>query len=134
GELMGLTPKLIVIMIGTNNIGHGSSNAAQTSEGVKAIVSKLRKGLPKAKILLLDIFPRGADKNDAGRIACAQASQGYQSLNDGKFVFCEDVGHYFLNRDGTMKSLLMPDHLHPNEAGYELWMQAMLPLIHGLLK
>lgn len=134
GELMGLNPKLIVIMIGTNNIGHGSSNAAATSEGVKAIVAKLRKGLPKAKILLLGIFPRGENNSDPGRMACAEATKGYQSLNDGKHVFCEDVGRFYLNRDGTMKTLLMPDLLHPNQAGYEIWTKALMPLIHGLLK
>ncbi|MEQ1822751.1 MAG: GDSL-type esterase/lipase family protein [Fimbriimonadaceae bacterium] len=134
GELLGLKPKLIVIMIGTNNIGHGSSNASATSEGVKAIVGKLRKNIPAAKILLLGIFPRGADLNDPGRRACAEATKGFQALHDGKSVFCEDVGHHFLNRDGTMRQRLMPDLLHPNRSGYEIWTKAMMPIVSNLLK
>ncbi len=134
GELVGLSPMVIVIMIGTNNIGHGSSNASQTVDGVKAIVGVLRSKIPAAKILLLDIFPRGRDANDAGRKAVAAASAGFQSLNDGKHVFCENVSSQFVNRDGTIRSLLMPDALHPNAAGYDIWAQAMEPTLAKLLK
>ena len=133
GELIGLKPKVIVIMIGTNNIGHGSSDSVQTAAGVKMIVRTLRKGIPNAKILLLNIFPRGADSKDAMRVAVADASARWQSLSDGKHVFCEDVGHFFLNRDGTMRSLLVPDFLHPNSAGYGIWAKAMEPKLAELL-
>lgn len=68
GEIVGLQPKVAVMMIGTNNIGHGSSNPEQTAAGVKAIVAKLRAKLPKTKILLLGIFPRGATSEDRMRL------------------------------------------------------------------
>ncbi len=133
GELVGLQPKVIVIMIGTNNIGHGSSNATQTVDGVKSIVGVLRSKVPGAKILLLDIFPRGRDLNDAGRKAVAAASAGFRTLHDGKNVFSADVSSQFLNRDGSMRNLLMPDALHPNAAGYEIWAKAMEPVLAKLL-
>lgn len=133
GELIGLNPKVIVIMIGTNNIGHGSSDANQTALGVKLIVETLRKGIPTAKILLLDVFPRGADASTPARLAVENASSQFHSLADGKFVFCENVGKHFLHSDGTMRTFLMPDLLHPNSAGYEIWAKAMEPKLVELL-
>ena len=61
GNIDGISPKLAVIMIGTNNAGNAAQSAEQIAAGVKAIVDKLRTKLPQTKILLLAIFPRGAD-------------------------------------------------------------------------
>ncbi len=133
GELIGLKPKLIVIMIGTNNIGHGSSNAEATDLGVRAIVGKLRHDIPSAKILLLGIFPRGGSSNDPMRMAVADVTKRFSTLDDNQHVFFEDVGHHFLFSDGTMKSLLVPDLLHPNDMGYEIWAKAMEPTLAKLL-
>ena len=60
GNIDGISPKLAVIMIGTNNAGSGQQ-PEQIAEGIKAIVEQLRAKLPETKILLLAIFPRGAD-------------------------------------------------------------------------
>ena len=49
-------------MIGTNNAS--SDTPDEIAQGVKAIVEELRHRLPKAKILLLGVFPRG-QKPDA---------------------------------------------------------------------
>ena len=59
GNIEGIKPKLAVLMIGTNNSGSNSSE--QIAAGVTAIVEKLRKELPETKVLVLGIFPRGAD-------------------------------------------------------------------------
>lgn len=126
GELVGLNPKVIVIMIGTNNIGARSSTPEQAADGVKSIVSILRKEIPKAKILLLGVFPRGTGKDHPDCQAVDKISAGYKGLEDGKHVFFEDVGRFFLYRtNGEMRRLLMPDLLHPNAAGYEIWGKAM---------
>src|SRR5262249_29418296 len=60
GEIDGIAPKVVVLMIGTNNVG--SNKPEEIAEGVRAIVDKLRAKLPKSKILLLGIFPRGATR------------------------------------------------------------------------
>ncbi|MCE9558405.1 MAG: hypothetical protein K8R88_05590 [Armatimonadetes bacterium] len=133
GEIIGLKPKVVVIMIGTNNIGHGSSNASATAEGVSAIVSRLRKGVPDAKILLLNIFPRDREATDSLRMQVADASAQFQKLGDERHVFCRDIGHHFVRLDGSLRSLLMPDFLHLNPAGYEIWAKAMEPELKALL-
>lgn len=134
GEIVGLQPKVVVMMIGTNNIGHGSSDAGQTALGVRTIVGKLREAMPKAKILLLGIFPRGANAQDRGRMAVAQATSEFSSVADGKHVHFLDIGKHYTTKDGDMWRNLMPDLLHPNEAGYEIWAKAMEPTLRELLK
>jgi beta-glucosidase len=71
GEGQDFSPKAIMLMIGTNNTGTGNSavleaaTGPEIAEGVGAVVAEMRKDFPNAKILLLAIFPRGADPTDA---------------------------------------------------------------------
>jgi len=67
GAVDDISPKLAVLMIGTNNAGHRREASAETALGIKAILAELAKRLPKTKVLLLAIFPRGKDDNDALR-------------------------------------------------------------------
>src|SRR5258708_25934265 len=59
GELDGLKPKVVVLMIGTNNASlkrddvMPHNTAAEAVEGVTAVVKELRAKLPDSKILLL---------------------------------------------------------------------------------
>lgn len=133
GEIMGLKPKLVVIMIGTNNFGHGTSNAAQTADGVRAIVGKLLDGLPEAKILLLGIFPRGAAADDPMRVAAAEATDGFRGLADRKRVFFKNVGRHFVRANGDLRATLMPDLLHLNPDAYAIWAKAIEPDVRRLM-
>lgn len=133
GEIIGLHPRLIVIMIGTNNVGHGSSTPAQTIDGTRAILARLRKDIPKAKILLLGIFPRGEEPNDPMRQKVVEATEGYKALADGKNVVFLDISRAFTYADGRLKTLLMPDRLHLSPGGYDIWAQAMDPTIQRML-
>jgi len=45
GNIDGISPKAAVLMIGTNNASENTP--AETADGIKAIVAKLRKKLPK---------------------------------------------------------------------------------------
>lgn len=133
GELLAARPKVVVIMIGTNNLGHGSSNAAQTASGVRAVCDAIVKGSPGTKILLLGILPRGADASDRLRLAVAEATQGFQSRADGREVVFADTGYPFVRPNGELKRLLMPDQLHLSAGGYEVWAKAILPHLQGML-
>ena len=106
----------------------------QTAEGVKAILSRLEQKCPDAKVLVLAIFPRGADRNDAFRQQNEQANAIIRSFADGKRVHFLDIGAKFLEPDGTLSKTIMPDLLHPNEKGYEIWAAAIEPKVRELLK
>ena len=84
GNIAGIQPKLAVLMIGTNNAGCG--NPLEIAAGVKAIVTKLRTSLPQTKVLLLAIFPRGADTQDHLRQVNAKTNQIIAKLADDKDV------------------------------------------------
>lgn len=139
GNYDGLKPKLTVLMIGTNNTGHQkpggySSPAEDTAEGVAAILKALREKQPQMKVLLLAIFPRGADKNDKWRQQNEATNALIAKLADNKTVFFTDIGSVFLNADGTLPRDIMPDLLHLNPAGYAKWAEAIEPKVKELLK
>jgi lysophospholipase L1-like esterase len=126
-----LQPKAIVVMIGTNNLGHGSSNAEETLLGVRTIVDTIRSQCPTATILLCGIFPRGERFNPMRGDIC-QINQALQRLA-GDRVVVADFGHRFLRDDGSISTDIMPDHLHLSPAGYAIWAEETLPILKRLL-
>lgn len=131
GNIDGISPKLAVLMIGTNN--SGSNTPEQIAEGVKAIVEKLRAKLPATKILVLAIFPRGETKDDPRRKVNEAANALIQKLADDQWVFYLDIGPKFLAPDGTLSREVMPDLLHLNEKSYRIWAEAIEPMVKRLM-
>jgi lysophospholipase L1-like esterase len=139
GELDGIHPKVVVLMIGTNNTGKERdkktprNSPPQVIEGVTAVVNDIRTRLPDSKILLLAIFPRG----DGGPEQQAQINEinpAIAKLADGKMITFLDIGSKFLDADGTLPKSIMPDLLHPNAQGYQIWADAMNPTLEAMLK
>ena len=131
GNVEGIKPKLAILMIGTNN--SGSNTSEQIAEGVKAIVDKLKEKLPEAKILVLAIFPRGANKDDARRKVNEGANALIAKLADDKQVFYLDIGPKFLAEDGTLSKDIMPDLLHLNEKSYRIWAESIEEKVASLM-
>jgi lysophospholipase L1-like esterase len=136
GNFDGLKPKLIVIMIGTNNTGHrdGNEPAAQTAEGVKAIIERLQKKCPGAGVLLLGIFPRGEKPDDKLRLHNAAINEHLAKFADGKAVHYMDIGKAFLQPDGTLPADVMPDRLHLSKKGYQIWADSIKDKVAELMK
>ena len=132
GNIEGIAPKLAVVMIGTNNSGDNSPR--EIADGIEAIVSTLRKGLPETKILLLGIFPRGADESDPRRTVNQQTNQIISKLHDGEQVHYLDIGEEFLEDDGTLPREIMPDLLHLSPQGYEIWARSIEPKVTELME
>ncbi len=126
------SPRLTVLMIGTNNSNGSDHTAEEIAEGIVAIVEALRAKLPQAKVLLLAIFPRG-EKPDAQREKNARASALASRIADGKMVHYLDIGPSFLEADGTLSPLVMPDLLHLATDGYGIWAEALEPTLQELL-
>jgi lysophospholipase L1-like esterase len=131
GELDGVKPKLFEMMIGTNNLRQHSNE--EIVKGNAAIIAELRKTNPQAKILLLGIFPRASRTTDVTNPRIGQINAELAKLADGKNVIFLDIGSKFLNEKGELPKDIMPDGLHPNEKGYQIWADAIKPELTKLL-
>ncbi|MCB0826770.1 MAG: GDSL family lipase [Armatimonadetes bacterium] len=127
GELDGLSPKAIVIFIGTNNTGHHTSE--QMYGGIVAVVDATRAKCPSAEIVLLSIFPRDAEvtenrkKNDRVNEALAKHRWGEKI----KFI---DMNPYFLLPESQKrKEECFSDYCHLTKAGYQVWADAIEPTL-----
>jgi lysophospholipase L1-like esterase len=137
GTLDGYQPKLFILMIGTNNTGHrfGTETAADTAQGVRAILDTLAAKAPGSKVLLLAIFPRGEvikrQRND-------EVNRQIEKLADNQKVFWLDLSEHFLESDGTLTKRLFQDEkpypIHLNAEGYQAWAKAMQPKIEEMMK
>lgn len=126
GEIDGLSPKLVVLMIGTNNLANANRmSPRETADGVAAVVAAIRSKLPASKILLLGIFPRANRADDPLRVAVNATNRLIAPLQDGRTVFYRDIGSSFLGTDGALSGEIMPDYLHPNAKGYQIWADAI---------
>ncbi len=134
GILNGLNPKAVVIMIGTNNIGHIADERPEwTADGIKKIVKTVREKLPDAKVLLLGVFPREG-KESRHRKQIEEINSIISKLDDGKQTRYLDLTAKFTDANGEIPKAIMPDGLHPNAAGYKIWAEAMQPLLGELMK
>jgi prolyl oligopeptidase len=126
-------PQVIVLMIGTNNLGVKESTPEDIADGIKAIVAEIRKRSPETKVLLLAIFPRDKEPT-ARREKLQQVNALIARLDDGgKTVRYLDIGERFLGPDGSISKEIMPDYLHPGEKGYEIWAEAIKQPLAALL-
>ncbi len=138
-----ISPKMTVVMIGTNNIGHKKPNSEEmhstpeeTVEGVKMIVDQLKEKYPTTKILLLEVFPRGNKPDDRYRVAVDGINKGLEAIyanNAVENVQLYSINDLFLEEDGTLPKEIMPDFLHPSKEGYEIWAKAIEPMIADVL-
>jgi beta-glucosidase len=143
GELDGINPnpKVAMLMIGTNNTGPNPSDEA-IADGIKACVEGIRTHLPQTKVLLLGVFPRDNDRktpvgspDEPIRARIKHINEIISKLDDGgKTVKYLDIGPKFLDKDGSLTKDIMPDYLHPNAKGYQIWADAIKPTLDEMMK
>jgi N-acetylglucosamine-6-sulfatase len=132
GELDGYKAKLIVMMLGTNNINRNPND--EIVDGNRLIIEEFRKRQPQAKVLLLGIFPRAPLATDPFRASIKDINSKLAKLADNKQVFFMDIGDKFLAPDGTLTAEIMPDGLHPNFRGYRIWADAIAGRVRELMR
>ena len=126
GEMDGYRARYVFLMIGTNN---GSDTPVNRAKGIKAVLDKIAEKQPQATILLSPIFPSGARPNDPLRVTKDKTNAIIKDYADGKRIVWVDFNTKFLNADGTLNTSIMPDLLHPLEAGYRIWFEAIKAVV-----
>jgi lysophospholipase L1-like esterase len=133
GELAGLSPKVIVIQAGTNNVGRqagGDAKVAGITAGIAAIIDSCRARAPDAAIVLTAIFPR----SDPGVVAEIIAiNRNLERLADNEGIAFLNINDALAGDDGLLLDAVSSDGLHLSEAGYEVWADALNPVLSDLL-
>ena len=133
GELDGINPKLVVVLIGTNNIGQCQNEQPEwVANAIEKIVGTVHASLPASRILLMGLFPRNA-RGSLEREKVGLVNARIQALDNGKDIRFLDIGANFLDSDGNIPSDVMADQLHLTAKGYEIWFQNMKPLLDTML-
>ena len=129
--LTRLKAKHVVLLIGTNNLGHGTSNAQETLDGVKAVAAKLAEQCPDATVHIIEIFPRGERINPMRGDICQinQALRAWVGSQKGTKLAIHAIGDQFMSADGSISKEIMPDFLHLTPKGYEVWAEALAPAL-----
>lgn len=133
GAVDGIAPKLLVLLIGTNNTGHRQDDAEETLLGIQQIISLLLEKLPTSNILLLSIFPRSAKSTQRLRVINDAVNSLIPSLCDQQKIYHLDISHHFLASNGLLTKEIMSDFLHLNTDQYKVWAEAMRPYITKLM-
>ncbi len=137
GELDGIKPKVVVVMIGTNNLPWQLED--QILEGIKAVIDRVRAKLPDSKILLLGLTPRGLNRDTHQattppdpRIKALNARLA--KLEDAPKLRYLDLGPALLDEAGQLLQANQPDFLHLSRKAYQAWADAMEPILWEMME
>ena len=136
GELDNVHPKVIVILAGTNNVGAVPGDDSKVEgivRGIRAIVDVSRRKAPAATIILTGIFPR--NDNMAVMPEIVRINSSLAKMADGKTLRYLDVNGKLADANGKLVEGVMNerDKLHPTIAGYQIWADALKPILTELL-
>eukprot|EP00041_Stephanoeca_diplocostata_P021553 m.503553 g.503553 ORF g.503553 m.503553 type:complete len:302 (-) comp21850_c1_seq1:995-1900(-) len=129
-ELENVRPKVIVLCIGTNNIGAGMT-ANEAAHGVFAVVTKLQEQFPSnTRIIVSTLLPRTL--HFQGKVAAVneQIRSVPKAMHDDRLILSECAALLAKNRADNEAQWqpdvqLMPDGLHPGRMGMDVWLPCL---------
>ncbi len=135
GELDGVNPKVVVLLAGTNNVGsrymasEADAKVDDVTRGLQAIVRAIQNKAPAATILLMGIFPR--NDNMALNPIIDRINSNLSKLADGQKVRYLNINDKLANSGGRLFEGMLNarDKLHPTVKGYQVWANALKPLL-----
>lgn len=132
GALEGSHPRVVVTMIGINNLAGGFS-VDDTAAGVRAVVASVQKCVPEARILLLGILPARQDAANPLRQKIQDTNRQLAALAVAGRVEFRDVGQVLLETDGSISKATLRDFVHPTPEGFERLSKAVAPSLESML-
>lgn len=121
-----LNPKVVYLMIGTNNLSSCTSNYEFILKGIK-------EHCPNTKVMVMSILPRAGD----------EAMEMIRQNNIKIEKFAENYGYFYVNAFTSMtvnqenlmvNNALFQDGLHPNLDGYKVITDIVKPIFAEWLK
>ena len=137
GELDGVNPKVIVLMAGTNNVGKitpigDDPRVADVTRGIKAIIDTARKKAPNATIVVMGITPR--NDNIAVMPVIDAINANLAKLANGKSIRFVNINSQLADANGKLhEGMTDPDLLHLAPKGYQIWADALKPILTEIL-
>jgi lysophospholipase L1-like esterase len=135
-ELDGVNPKVVVLLAGTNNLGNSSGDADAKADnvtrGLQAILKSIQTKAPAATVIVMGILPRNDDMNLMPAIN--QINRNLSAMADGKKVRYLNINDKLAGADGRLvDGVMIADKLHPTVKTYQIWADALKPVLTELL-
>jgi lysophospholipase L1-like esterase len=134
GELDGVNPKVVVLMIGTNNLGNLTSSddidarVEQVTRGIRAILDDIQEKAPTAKIVLTAITPRYDVSGNSLLPVIEKINSQIATFADGDSIVFLNINDKLADRNGKLFAGVTEDGLHLSIKGYQIWADALKPL------
>jgi lysophospholipase L1-like esterase len=135
GELDGVNPKVIVVLAGINNVGTEPGSPERVEDitrGLRALLNVCQAKASNATVIMMGIFPR----NDSMAVipTIDQINRNIARMADGRKVRYVDINDKLADREGRLfPGVMNADQLHPALKGYQVWADALKPILTELL-
>jgi platelet-activating factor acetylhydrolase IB subunit beta/gamma len=137
GGVEGLEPRLVVVMIGNNNMFFTPETGIEAvAKGVQMVVANVREKFPKAAVIVAKILPCHAPGvRFYEDIKKTNLALDALKLDSDPRVTVIDLWKDFTSADGSIrKELFTPDNIHLSPDGYAVYAKRLRPLISNVLK
>jgi len=135
GGVEGLQPKVIVLMIGNNNMFFTPETGIEAAaKGIEMCAKNLREKFPAAPVIVAKILPAHAPGvRFYEDIKKTNLALDPLKLDSDRKVTVLDLTADFTNTDGTLvKDLFKPDNIHLTPAGYAAYAGRLKPLLDAM--
>jgi lysophospholipase L1-like esterase len=135
GELDGVNPKVVVLMVGTNNVGEldpeadHAENVPRIAAGIEAILKLIREKAPRARVVLMGITPRNDKAGTSLMRTIDEINEWIAKLADGKQIRYLNINDRLTDEDGKLIEGVTEDGLHLSVRGYQIWADALKPIL-----
>jgi lysophospholipase L1-like esterase len=139
GELDGLHPRVVILVIGVNNTGYEPkakvlrNTTDEVIEAMQITIAEVRNRLPDSTLIVMGLFPKGGRENPA-RAQITAVNKALKLIADNHKLIFLDIGNLYVTKQGDIIHELMPDSSHPSAQGYQIWADALRGPLNQILQ
>lgn len=131
GELDGFSPRIAVLLVGTNNHDH---SAPEVASGILAVVEAIQQRQEKCHVIVVELPPRGKLPNklrDKLQVVNRTVSDKLDGMDRATFLSVDWSS--WVGDGGEISHLDMYDYLHFTLRGYEKLCEPLAEEIQNIL-